>query len=145
MLKKIPKIISPELLKAMCEMGHGDTMAIADAAFPAATCGRDALVVRAEGTGAREMLEAVLELFPLDTYDGAPAITMSPVPGDAEPEIRKDFMAIAERHDGRSGGELFAAVERMEFYQRARRAHVIVATGEEAAYANVILRKGHVK
>ena len=72
MLKGIPPIISPELLKALCEMGHGDELVIADGNFPCESIGKNAIVVRADGHGTAEMLEAVLRLMPLDTYTEKP-------------------------------------------------------------------------
>ena len=68
MLKNIPKILSPELLKVLCEMGHSDRIVIADGNFPAETMGKNNIVIRADGHGCNEMLDAILELFPLDTY-----------------------------------------------------------------------------
>ena len=82
MLKGIPKILSPELLKVMCEMGHGDRIVIADGNFPSESVGKDAKVIRMDGHGACEVLEAVLELFPLDTYVEKPVNLMEVVPGD---------------------------------------------------------------
>ena len=82
MLKGIPKILSPELLKVMCEMGHGDRIVIADGNFPSESVGKDAKVIRMDGHGACEVLEAVLELFPLDTYVEKPVNLMEVMPGD---------------------------------------------------------------
>ena len=60
MLKGIPSILSPELLKVLCEMGHSDTIVIADGNFPSETIGKDAIVIRADGHGVPELLEAIL-------------------------------------------------------------------------------------
>jgi len=77
MLKGIPSIISPMLLKVLCEMGHGDTIVIADGNFPSETIGKDAIVIRVDGHGVPEILEAILKLFPLDTYVKKPVYTGS--------------------------------------------------------------------
>ena len=82
MLKGIPSILSPELLKVLCEMGHSDTIVIADGNFPAETMGKDAIVIRADGHGVPEMLEAILKVFPLDTYVEKPVSLMQVMPGD---------------------------------------------------------------
>ena len=82
MLKGIPKILSPELLKVLCEMGHGDRIVIADGNFPSESVGKNAKVVRMDGHGTCELLEAILQLFPLDTYVDHPVQLMQVVPGD---------------------------------------------------------------
>ena len=131
MLKGIPKILSPELLKVMCEMGHGDRIVIADGNFPSESVGKDAKVIRMDGHGACEVLEAVLELFPLDTYVEKPVNLMEVVPGDK----------LVKAADAR-GPEAIGHIERFAFYEEAAKAYAIVATGEGALYANVMLQKG---
>lgn len=74
MLKNVPKLLSPELLKILSEMGHGDEIVIADANFPSANYGKR--VIRADGISGCEMLEAVLSVFPLDTYSNPNMILM---------------------------------------------------------------------
>ena len=82
MLKNIPPILSPEMLKVLCEMGHGDRLVIADANFPSASMGKNAIVLRADGHSATELLDAILQLFPLDTYVDRPVSLMQVMPGD---------------------------------------------------------------
>lgn len=138
MLKNIPKILSPDLLKILCEMGHGDELVIADANFPAESCGQR--VVRADGHGGAKMLEAVLSMIPLDTYAKENFVLMQVVAGDnVRPTIWEEYKKIAAAKDPnvRAGFE-----ERFAFYERAKKAYAIVATGEEAVYANIILKKG---
>ena len=138
MLKNIPKILSPDLLKILCEMGHGDELVIADANFPAESCGQR--VVRADGHGGAKMLEAVLSMIPLDTYAKENFVLMQVVEGDnVRPTIWEEYKKIAAAKDPnvRAGFE-----ERFAFYERAKKAYAIVATGEEAVYANIILKKG---
>lgn len=142
MLKGIPPIISPELLKVLCEMGHSDTIVIADGNFPSETIGKDAIVIRADGHGVCELLEAILKLFPLDTYVDHPVSLMQVMPGDnAETPIWDEYKKIVSEADSR-GEAAFAEVERFEFYERAKKAYAVIATGETAIYANVMLQKG---
>ncbi len=142
MLKGIPEILSPELLKVLCEMGHSDTIVIGDGNFPAETMGKDAIVIRADGHGVPELLEAILKVFPLDTYVEKPVSLMQVTPGDkAETPIWDVYKRMVAEVDER-GEQAFAEVERFEFYEQAKKAYAIIATGETAIYANVILQKG---
>ncbi|MEK8127562.1 RbsD/FucU domain-containing protein [Paenibacillus filicis] len=139
MLKGIPAILSPELLAILMEMGHGDELVLADGNFPAAACARR--LVRADGHGIPELLDAVLQLYPLDSYIDEPVALMQVVPGDpVVPTIWDQYREIADRHEGRPIRQAF--VERFEFYERAKKAYAIVATGERAQYANIVLTKG---
>lgn len=144
MLKGVPAILSPQLLKVLCEMGHGDEIVIADGNFPAESMGKDAVVIRADGHGVPEILDAVLKMIPLDQYTEDPAALMEVVPGDdCVPVIWEQYRALLEEN-----GEDPARIERMErfaFYERAKKACAIVATGESAIYANILLKKGVVK
>ena len=142
MLKGISPVISPELLKVLCEMGHSDTIVIADGNFPSETIGKDAIVIRADGHGVPELLDAILKLFPLDTYVDYPVSLMQVMPGDnAETPIWDEYKKIVGKHDSR-GNKVFCEVERFEFYERAKKAYAIIATGETAIYANIMLQKG---
>lgn len=141
MLKNIPSIISPELLKILHEMGHSDEIVIGDGNFPAASNAKR--LVRADGHGVPELLDAILQLFPLDTYVEAPVMLMQVTPGDdVDPVIWKEYRKIVDKHQDDVN---FEEIERFAFYERARDAYAIVATGESALYANVILKKGVVK
>ena len=145
MLKGIPKIVSPELLKILCEMGHGDEIVIADGNFPAESVGKDAIVIRADANGVPEILDAVLSLIPLDSYSEAPIALMEVVRGDSvpTPEIWKTYDEIISRHEPHNNKIEYT--ERFAFYERAKKAYAIIATGEEAVYANILLKKGVVK
>lgn len=139
MLKGIPSILSPELLKILMEMGHGDEIVLADGNFPAAS--HAARLVRCDGHGIPELLDAVLRLFPLDAYVTKPAALMQVVPGDpVETPIWDAYADIVRERCGLT--DPFEQVERFRFYERARSAYAIVATGERALYANLILKKG---
>ncbi len=136
MLKNIPKIIPPELLKILCEMGHGDELVIADGNFPAASVGQR--VVYMSGSGAAEVFDAVLKLLPLDTYE-KPLYLMEKVPGDnVETPIWDEYRDIAKKYTDAE----FDGIERFAFYERAKSAYAVISTGEEALYANILLKKG---
>lgn len=138
MLKGIPDIISPELLKILDEMGHGDEIVIGDGNFPAASNAKR--LVRLDGHGVPEILEAILKLVPLDPYVDSPVMLMQVTPGDdTDPIIWKDYERIVKEQ---SGDFKMSEIERFAFYERARDAYAIVATGETALYANIILKKG---
>ncbi len=142
MLKGIPPIISPELLKILCEMGHSDKIVIADGNFPSESVGENARVVRADGHGVPELLEAILKLFPLDTYVEKPVSLMQVTPGDTvETPIWDVYKKIVSKEDSR-GVDAFCEIERFKFYEEAKKAYCIIATGETALYANIMLQKG---
>lgn len=142
MLKGIPKILSPELLKVLCEMGHSDRIVIADGNFPAESMGKNAKVIRMDGHGVCEILEAVLQLFPLDTYVEHPVQLMEVMKGDpVETPIWDEYKKIVEKMDVR-GAKVIGQTERFAFYEEAKKAYAIIATGESALYANIMLQKG---
>jgi len=139
MLKGIPNIISPELMKILMEMGHADEIVLADGNFPSASISRK--LVRCDGHNVPELLEAILKFFPLDIFVDYPVALMSVVPGDkTKPTIWQEYHSIITR-----SGEKFSDfefVERFDFYERARKSYSVVATSEKALYANIILKKG---
>ena len=140
MLKNVPKLLSPELIKILCEMGHGDEIVIGDANFPSATCGKR--IVRADGIGGEALLDAILTMIPLDTYADENLMMMQLTPSDVgkvDPVIWKAYEKIAAEKDG---NQRIANIERFDFYERAKNAYAVIASGEEAIYANVIIKKG---
>ncbi|MCT4544822.1 MAG: L-fucose mutarotase [Vallitalea sp.] len=138
MLKKIPSILSPELLKILMEMGHGDEIVIADGNFPGASMAQR--LVRLDGHGVPEVLDAVLELMPLDVYSDKPVALMEVVKGDTYvPEIWDTYKQIINKKEGTKE---IAYEERFAFYERAKKAYAVIATGETSLYANIILKKG---
>lgn len=142
MLKNIPPILSPELLKVLCEMGHSDRIIIADGNFPAESIGRNAKVIRCDGHGVPELLDAILQLFPLDTYVEKPVNLMQVMAGDtAKTPIWDEYKKIISKYDPR-GSSAVGEIERFEFYEQAKTAYAIIATGEKAVYANIMLQKG---
>lgn len=142
MLKGIPKILSPELLKVLCEMGHSDRLVISDGNFPAETMGKNAKVIRCDGHGVPEILEAILKLFPLDTYTEYPVNLMEVMKGDTvETPIWDTYKEIVAKYDER-GAKAVGNIERFAFYEEAKTAYAIIATSEKALYANIMLQKG---
>ena len=137
MLKGIPSVLQPELLKILMEMGHGDEIVIADGNFPGAGIAKK--LVRCDGNGVVEILEAVLRFFPLDSFVKAPVTLMAVVQGDDYvPHIQQRYREIIDKNGG-AGIEL---LERFAFYERAKNAYAVITTGETARYANIILKKG---
>lgn len=139
MLKGIPSILSPELLKILMEMGHGDTIVISDGNFPAETFGKR--VVRLDGHGVPEILEAILKLMPLDEYVDAATALMEVTAKDSGtvPEIWGTYKNLVAQAEGNKNIE---HIERFKFYDKAKEAYAVIATGEAAIYANIILTKG---
>lgn len=138
MLKKIPKNLSPELLKILMEIGHGDEIVIADGNFPAASMAQR--IIRLDGQNLPEVLESILQLFPLDNFVENPVILMDVAQGEGQPIIWKKFKKILEH--SAEPFRSFEKIERFEFYDRAKKAYAIIATSETALYANIILKKG---
>ena len=139
MLKGIPEILSPELIKIMMEMGHGDELIIADGNFPAAALAQR--LVRADGQNVPDLLNAIITYFPLDQYCAKPFGLMDIVPGDPTvPMIWDTYKKILIENGYNI--EQIESVERFEFYERAKKAYAIIATSEKALYANIILKKG---
>lgn len=144
MLKGIPKILSPELLKVLCEMGHSDRLVIADGNFPAESMGKDAIVIRMDGHGVPEILDAILQVLPLDTYTDKPVQLMELMEqdkGEIATPIWDTYKEIVAKYDQR-GDKAVGNIDRFDFYDEAKKVYCIIATGESAVYANVMLQKG---
>ena len=137
MLKGIPNIISPELLKILDEMGHGDEIVIGDGNFPAASNAQR--LIRCDGHNVPELLDAILKLMPLDTYVESPVMLMQTTKGDPTPTIWAEYQEIVDKHNGE---RKMTEIERFAVYDRAKTAYAIIATSEMALYANVILKNG---
>lgn len=140
MLKRIPKIISPELMKCMMEMGHADQLILADANFPGASHAKR--LIRMDSVEIPELLEAILPYFPLDNFIPYPVSLMPNLPSEPVPEIWKTYREILERHNEEKAFTDFAFIDRLPFYEAAEKAYVIVQTGDTSRYANIVLQKG---
>ena len=138
MLKGIPSILPPELLKILMEMGHGDELVIADGNFPAAALAQR--LVRCDGHGIPPVLDAVLSLMPLDFIVEAPVILMSSSIGSKDPPVWEDYRRILHSREPEHSN--IAYIERYAFYERAAKAYAIIATGETAMRGNILLKKG---
>ena len=135
MLKNIDKLLTGDLLKILCDMGHGDELVIADANFQAETCSQR--LVRLPGIDGVSALRSILTVFPLDTYS-SPALIMDLTDGDKakgmpEPVIWPEYERLCGKLE---------KMERFSFYERAKKAHAVIQTGEERQYGNLILVKG---
>lgn len=139
MLKGVPSILPPELLKILMEMGHGDEIVISDGNFPAASIAKN--LIRCDGHNVPELLDAILKFLPLDPYVDAPVSLMQVVPGDTvQTPIWDVYKELVQKHE--PVNNKFENVERFAFYERAKNAFAVVSTGEKALYANIILKKG---
>ena len=139
MLKGISPAVSPELLKILAEMGHGDEIVLADAHFPGHTFGQR--VVRADGIDTPVLLDGILPLFELDEYVDSPVFMMQAVPGDElDPSVAAAYRAEIDKHAPDTPD--FELVERFAFYEQAKKAYAVVMTGCTMKYGNIILKKG---
>ena len=134
MLKGISPVVSPDMLKVLCEMGHGDEIVISDAHFPGHTFNDK--VLRADGLGADALLAGFRPLLELDSY-ATPVIMMDAVPGDTlDPAVEAKYRKALGYE-----GEI-ERMERYAFYERAKKAYAVIISGETAKYGNIILKKG---
>ncbi len=139
MLKGISPLLSPELLATLCRMGHGEEIVLADAHFPGHEFHDH--VIRADGLAIPDLLDAILPLFELDEYSDEPVLTMSAVEGDTlDPKVEGAYAKAIARHSELN--PKIARLDRYAYYDRVRKAHAVVATGDVNKYANIILKKG---
>ncbi len=144
MLKGIPSVLSPELLKVLAEMGHSDRLVIGDGNFPGESMGKNAKVIRCDGMDIVTLLDAILKVFPIDDYVDHPVLLMQLMDRDVgkiEVPIWEDYKRLVSMHDSR--GE--AAIEHMErfaFYEEAKKCYAVLTTSDKAVYANIIIQKG---
>lgn len=148
MLNNVSHLLTPDLLKAICEMGHSDTIVLADANFPGAQIAKanGALLIRADGHGIPELLDSILELMPLDSYVDAPVRMMEKMECDKDLEIPvwETYKQIVAKYDDR-GADAVGNIDRFDFYDEAKDCYCVIQTGETSIYANVIVQKGVIK
>ena len=138
MLKGVSPCLSPDLLKVLAEMGHGDEIVLADAHFPGHSLNHRTL--RADGVSIVRLLEGIVPLFELDSYD-TPVVMMQVVEGDTlDPGVALDYMTAIRAHAPEVPDPV--RMERFAFYDRASQAYAVVMTGEVRKYGNVLLKKG---
>ena len=138
MLKGIDKLLTGDLLKALSDMGHGDELVIADANFPAETVAKR--LIRIPGVDGVRVAEAIMSVFPLDTYVEEPACVMDLTDNDKakgmpEPVIWSEYERV-------TGVNKLGLIERFAFYERTQKAYLVIQTGEERQYGNLLLTKG---
>ncbi|MBU2512582.1 L-fucose mutarotase [bacterium] len=139
MLIGISPLLSPELLATLSSMGHGDEIILADAHFPGESC--NAVVIRADGLKVADMMDAILPLFALDSYDDHPVNMIAVVEGDTcDPAVELSFRAMIDKHQPATAP--IKRIDRFEFYKKAQNAFAIVMTGETAKYGTIALKKG---
>ena len=143
MLKGISPVISPELLKILAEMGHGDELVLADGNFPGTSMGKRC--VRCDGHGCAEVMRAVLQIFPLDDFVTSPLAVMEVPDGMFPGNQAPIWQAFREAADTDLPTAQFEMMEHDAFMERAKRAYAVVQTGETALYGNIIIRKGVVR
>lgn len=138
MLKGVAPCISPDLLKVLAEMGHGDEIVLADAHFPGHSV--NDRVLRADGLSVTTLVDGILPLFDLDTY-ADPLVMMEAVAGDElDPAVEEQYREVVRRHDPAAKPPV--RIDRFAFYERARAAFAVVMTGETRKYGNLLLKKG---
>ena len=143
MLQGISKLLTGDLLKALCDMGHGDELVIADANFPGESVAKR--LIRCPGVSGTDLLRAIAPLIPLDAYNPAPALVMQLTDSDRakgmpDPAIWGEYEAILRQNYG--ADTRVNTIERYAFYERAKAAHLVIQTGEERIYGNLLLAKG---
>lgn len=139
MLKKIPPLLSPNLIKTLMEMGHGDEIVIADGNYPAASLANR--LIRCDGLKIPELLESILELFPLDTYVESSVSLMKVAEEETYiPEIWREYEKILTKANKENIDINY--IERFKFYERSKNSFAIVTTSEKSLYANILLKKG---
>lgn len=146
MLKGINKILNGDLLKALCDMGHGDIVSIVDANYPAQAHGKR--VITYTGVSITELLDAIVKVFPLDHIVEEPALLMEMEPEDRnsgmeEPEIWNELSDIVRKEYGTD--KKIGKISRQKYYDISKEAYLIIQTGEERLYGDIILVKGVVK
>lgn len=148
MLLGIPKLLSPEILSTLCEMGHSDVVVIGDANFPGKRFAAEGncRFLRADGISGTKLLEAILSVIPCDAYVEHPVKLMQTMECDRDMEIPiwGEYKNIVAAHDAR-GEQAIGFIERFDFYGEAKKAYCIIQSGEEAVYANVMVQKGVIK
>ncbi len=148
MLLGVPKLLSPEIISTLCEMGHSDVIVIGDANFPGKRFAEEGgcKFLRADGISGTELLDAILSVIPCDTYSEHPVKLMQTMDCDRHLKIPiwDEYKKIVAEHDDR-GEAAIGFFDRFDFYDKAKKAYCIIQSGEEAIYANVMIQKGVIK
>ena len=140
MLRNIPKILPPDLVKYMMEMGHSDYIVIADAGFPGTAHAKR--IIRMDSVEIPELLEAILKFFPLDYFVDNPVRLMQKLPEEPVVTVWEKYKEILKKYDTDNAFKEFAYLDRLDFYKEAEEAFVVVQTGDTSRYGNIIIQKG---
>jgi len=140
LLRNIPKILPPDLVKNMMEMGHSDFLVIADANFPGKAHAKK--IIRMDGIMIPDLLDAILKVFPLDNFIEYPVKLMKNLPTEPTPKAWEIYRKLLKKYDIDSAFSEFEFLERLSFYQYTASAYMVIQTGDEARYGNIILQKG---
>lgn len=140
MLRNIPKVLPPDLVKDMMEMGHSDYLVIADAGFPGTAHAKR--IIRMDSVEIPELMEAILSLFPLDYFVDNPVRLMQKLPHEPEVIIWETYKKLLDQYDKDQAFKEFDYLERLDFYKEAEGAFVVIQTGDTSRYGNIILQKG---
>jgi L-fucose mutarotase len=144
MLKKIDPLLNADLLYALRAMGHGDEIVICDTNFPADAVSRETVLgglLRVDGVSAARVVRAILSVMPLDSFVDHPALRMEIVGSPKEvPPVQAEVQKEIDRAEGRSVP--LASIERMAFYERAKKAYCVVQSGELRFYGCFVFKKG---
>lgn len=139
MLKTLTRLHTPDLLHMLASMGHGDELALVDCHFPAVSMARR--LVRLDGADLPDALAACLHLMPLDGFVPDPALRMEVADDPARlPEVQAQCQPVIDHAEGRPVP--LKGIERHAFYERAKQAYGIIATGEMRTYGCLLLKKG---
>ncbi len=144
MLRGIPTVLSPDLLKTMAEMGHGDKLVLGDTYFASASMAKDSRLIRADGISSTELLDAILQFMPLDTWVDScvTVIAKQEEDGSFSPaEMTERYQEIVRKYEP-AAADTFRLGDRFAFYEEARTAFAVVATGETRPYGCIIIQKG---
>lgn len=148
MLLGVPKLLSPEIIATLCEMGHSDVIVIGDANFPGKRFAEEGKCkfLRADGISGTELLDAILSIIPCDTYSEHPVKLMQTMECDRHLEIPiwDEYKKVVADHDVR-GEAAIGFLDRFDFYEEAKKSYCIIQSGEQAIYANVMIQKGVIK
>lgn len=148
MLLGVPKLLSPEIVATLCEMGHSDVIVIGDANFPGKRFAAEGgcKFLRADGLSGTELLDAILSVIPCDTYTKTPVKLMQTMECDRALKIPiwEQYKKIVAKHDPR-GAKAIGFEDRFDFYEQAKQSYCIIQSGEEAIYANIMIQKGVIK
>ena len=144
MLKGIDPLLNADVLYALRAMGHGDDLVLCDTNFPADSVARQTVLgdlLRIDGVSAARAARAILSVMPLDSFVDAPALRMDVVGrSDEIPPVQDEVQAEIDAAEGRSWP--MGSIERFAFYERARKAYCVIATGETRFYGCFIFKKG---